>query len=148
METTFIPVYSVPVKPEITALEDLVNRLLPRFQQAASGQNSYFINDIPAGFYIDADENLLATVISCLLGSMAKRSRNSCVRITAKRYNNIVLLRLKDANNKTADAIRYNDWRKVKPLAEKLGGCILAGAGWYDSLTVTLTFRSTAPAAG
>jgi len=129
------------------ALDRLVASLLPRFQPVAVNRRSFFVNDIPQNFYIDADENMLATVIGSLLNSVALRSQNSCIRVSAKRFNDIILLRLKDANNKGFNPFNREQWLEVKPIAEKLGGCILADEETNDTVTVIFSFRSLPNAA-
>src|SRR5580765_7001445 len=69
----------------------LVTQLLSQFQPLAVTHKSFIINDVPADFYATADKNNLTAVISSLLNSIISRSSGSCIRLSAKRYNNIIL---------------------------------------------------------
>ncbi|MFI5133907.1 MAG: hypothetical protein ACHQEB_06195 [Chitinophagales bacterium] len=128
------------------ALDRMVTRLLPRFQPAAVRQKSFIINDVPPDFYVDTDKEILAAAISSLFVSFISRTHNSCIRVTAKRYNNIVLLRLKDANTGFTSVSDYN-WQEARSLAAKLGGCVIIDDMYQKSATITLSFRCEANAA-
>src|SRR5258706_16054001 len=131
----------VPVKT--ICLNRLVARLLVSFQPVAVLQKSFIVNDIPAGFQVNADKGDLLSVISYLLSSVIRKSPNSCIRVSAKRYNNIVLLRLKETNTNInhTRTFEYN-WQQVNHFAEKLGGCIVVNELLKTSPTVTFSFRS------
>src|SRR5580765_295170 len=76
----------------------LVAQLLILFQPLAVTHKSIIVNDVPADLYATADKNNLTLLITSLLNSIIGRSRNSCIRISAKRYISIILFRLSDSN--------------------------------------------------
>jgi|SRR5688572_6287348 len=124
-------------------LHSLVACLLPGFRSVALKQKVHILNDVPAGFCVTTDETLLSTLIRKLFSSIIDRSNNSCITVTAKRYRNIILIHLKDTNkfNWTPDST----WEQLNPLAEKLGGCIVANPA--DRASVTFSFRCLSAAA-
>jgi hypothetical protein len=121
-------------------LHDMISRLLCSIQPEAVKKNSFFVNDVPAAFTVCTDKNILSAVISNLLLSILSRAGNSCIHISVKQYNNIVLLHLKDSNPLGTINDEY-DFRELNPMAEKLGGCITANISNFIS-NITLSFRS------
>lgn len=124
--------------PSKITLHNLVACLLPNFHSITIKQKVHILNDVPCGFCVTTDENLLASVISTLMVSLSGKSRNSCIKITAKRYRNIILLHMKDTYNRHV-SISSNAWEELNPLAKKLGGCIVTNQA--DSAAITLSFR-------
>jgi len=127
-------------------LNSLVEQLVSQFQSLALRQGSFVVNNVAADFYVSTDKNNLATVISSLLSSVISGGRDSCIRVSAKRFNNIILFHLQDSNSAfTKDADR--DWHEVNMLAGKLGGCIIEDEVRKKHATITFSFRSLANAA-
>src|SRR6476646_10482322 len=90
--------FGTPVKTSGTvSLNKMIRRLLYSFQPAAVRRNSFFVNDVPPDFVVNANKNMLAAVISELLSSILYKTKNSCIHITAKRYSGIILFKLKDS---------------------------------------------------
>ena len=148
MEVMFTPEISLAPKKKHTgtvALNKMVSRLLYAFQPAAVQHNSFFVNEVPVNFTVNADRNMLAAVISGLLNSVAGKTKNSCIHLGAKRYSNIILFRLQNLNADGNGHFEYN-WREINPLVEKLGGCITIGEANRRSSSITFSFRSLADA--
>lgn len=124
-------------------LDKMIAKLISRFQPFSVLNGSFIINDVPAGFYVDADKNLLATVISHLFSAMISKTKNSCIRISAKRYNNIILLRMSDTTG-FIHSINTHHWYEMRSMAEKLGGCIIIDDIRKKQSNITLSFRCLA----
>ena len=144
MQTLFA--FGYPGKVQAAAkitLHTLVDCLLPGFRSVSLKQKVHILNDVPGGFYFTTDETLLSALISKLFSLIIGSSNNSCIKVTAVRYRNIILLHLKDTNkfNWTPDST----WEQLNPLAEKLGGCIVANPA--DRASVTFSFRCLSTAA-
>lgn len=135
--------FGTPVKTTGTvSLDKMISRLLYAFQPTAVRKNSFFINYVPINFIVDANKNMLAAVISELLSSVVHKTKNSCIHISAKRYSDIVLFKVRDSQPGN-DVFECN-WREINPLVEKLGGCITTSETHYNSSTITFSFRSLA----
>ena len=124
----------------------LVTQLLSQLQPLAVTHKSFIINDVPADFYATADKNNLTVVISSLLSSIISRSRSSCIRLSAKRYNNIILFQLRDSNVEFTHT-PHHDWQEINMLAKKLGGCIIEDDIRKKHRIITFSFRSLSNAA-
>jgi hypothetical protein len=128
------------------SLQQLVTRLLVHFQPAAVRQKSFILNDVPDNFWVNTDENMLSSVISSLFSTVISRSESGCIRISAKTYNNIVVVNVQDNNN--AGNIRVpQELEEAQPLAERLGGCITMNNQRSDATMVTFSFFSPSIAA-
>ena len=138
--------FGTPVKTNGTvSLNKMISRLLISFQPAAVRKNSFFINEIPYDLIVQVDKNMLAAVISELMSSAVHKTKNSCIHITAKRYSDIILFRLKDSHV-DCHLFDYN-WRDINPLVERLGGCISINEAQKKSSQITFSFRCLANAA-
>jgi len=127
------------------SLKQIVARLITQWQPIAVRQHSFIVNDIPGDFHLKADSDSLAAIISALLNSVISRTANNCIRISVKRFNDIVLLRLKDSNTARSRYSQY-DWQKINSLAAKIGGCIVEN-GISKNSSVTLSFHGLSVAA-
>jgi hypothetical protein len=108
---------------ERIVLKELVDLLLLSFQPVALKQHSLIVNEIQAGFQVSTDEHALAGVLSNLFGTLVKHCPHSTLVITARCYNDIVLLRIRsDSVVNARDAIRH--MKAVRALAEKIGGSV------------------------
>lgn len=131
---------------ESIPLSRMVSQLVSRFQPFAVMRQSLIVNDIPKGFYVDTDENILATVIGHLFNTVIANTKSSCIRISAKRYGNIILIRISDPNGKM-QSLSNQDWHALKAMAEKLGGCIIEDDIRRNSANITFSFRCLSNAA-
>ena len=121
------------------SLQKLMKQLLHSFQPAAEGNKSFLLNDVPGDFYVKADENKLATTIRSLLNKVISRSTGSCIRLSAKKYNNVILLYVKETTINGRILSSY-ELTEVQTLAEKMGGCITVNQYRRNATTLTLSF--------
>jgi len=101
----------------------LVKLLAANALPSASRSNSFIVNEVPSSIQIIADENIMATVLSRLLYSLVNHSENSCIRITANEYDDIVFVHLKSTRSINNDAID-NDLQSAQSYAKKMNGNI------------------------
>ena len=90
-------------------------------------------------FFVHASKKDLEMAISSLLNSVVSRSRNGCIRVTASRYNDIIVIRVKDSCSISLPD--YYDWQKLNVLAEKLGGCVLENNKSSKNAAITFRFQ-------
>lgn len=101
----------------------LVKLLAANALPSAARNNSFIVNEVPVSIQIIADENIMATVLSRLIYSLVNHSENSCIRITANEYDDIVFVHLKSTRSLNNDAID-NDLQSVQSYAKKMKGNI------------------------
>ena len=118
---------------ELTA--QLVNAFIPR----ASSNKSFFVNDIPVKLSLRTNQEMLASVLSGLLSAVVTHSKESCIRLSAKIYGNIVLMQVKDSASSNIRAVK-NEVRKLQPIAEKMLGSVSVTSQRKNLTTITFGF--------
>lgn len=103
-------------------LQKFVSRVQTEFQFTAVKQNSLIVNNVPHELHVNTDPALLACIIKGLFSTMIGVCQNCCIQVSAKCFNNVVLLRI---TNNNVNAFQNNfDIKEVQSVAEALGGCI------------------------
>ena len=127
------------------SLKRLVSRLLSEYQPFAVNHHSFIINDVSDDFFVHGNKEDVDMIISSLLKSVVSRSRNGCIRVTARRYHDIIVIRLKDSCSISLPD--YFDLKNLNVLAEKLGGCVLENNKRSKNAVITFRFQCLAKAA-
>ena len=103
-------------------LQKFVSRLQSEFQLTAVKQNSLIVNAVPGEMQVNTDPALLACIIKGLFSTMIGVCQNCCIQVSAKCFNNVVLLRITNNNENTFQ--NNFDIKEAQAFAESLGGCI------------------------
>lgn len=127
-------------------LRFLAGKLINGMQPAAVRQNSFIINDISPAIMVTTDENLLTAIVNDLLAVIVSRNKNSCIRLTAKPFTNVVLLHIQD-QNKAIRETSMSDFDDLQPHAAKVGGCITINNRKKESATLVLSLLDYASVA-
>ena len=114
---------------------DLIRTVLP----AASRNESFFVNDIPEDMDIDADPQLIASVLGGMLSAVAKHAKNSCIRVSAKIYHDVILVHVKDCNSSHTHDLN-SGLHGLMPIAEKIGGFVGVSSHRQNVTTVAFSF--------
>ena len=101
-------------------LDQLVSLLAAGSLPAAVHRKSFIVNDVPRSLSISADENMLATVLSCILQIVINHTENSCIRIAANVNDKIVNVQMHDSSFN--GIVIENDLKQVQTIANKMGG--------------------------
>lgn len=120
-----------------TTLHHLVDRLANSLAPAAKRNRNHIINNIQADICSHVDENMVAGVLSRLLSAVIMHTENSCIRISAKTFGNVVLIHVKDDGCLSYDSIAHN-LNEMQSLAEKAGGFV--GFTSYRNKLTTIAF--------
>ena len=123
-----------------TSLHDLVDTLANSLHPVVRQSKSLIINDVPENIMADRNENLLAAVLGGLMKEVITHTESSCICITAKSYNNVVLLHVKNDGSLNYDSISHN-LSAMQKQAEKLDGYI--GFTSYRNKITTIAFSFT-----
>lgn len=126
-------------------LDCLVSLLATSVLPTAVRRKSFIINEVPHEFFIATDGNMLASILSGLLQTVVTHAENSCIRIAAEGYGNIVLIHLKDSGNFNNRPVA-NDLQQVQQLAKKIGGCVSI-SNQREEMTIAFTFPNLPQAA-
>ena len=102
-------------------IHQLVKLIATNALPSAARNSSFIVNEVPETFIIIADENILATVLSRLLYSLVNQAENSCIRVTANEYDDIIFVYMKSTRGINNHAID-NDLQQAQSYAKKMNG--------------------------
>ena len=124
-------------------LQTLASSIIKSLLPAAVRKNSFIINDIPNSFVIDADEQIIASLLTGFVEEGITNSYNNCIRIGAKFSGNFVVLCIKETNHSSS----YNQLQNFQSQIEKVGGHIGIAYEKGNVTTLTLCFQQQLAAA-
>ena len=124
-------------------LHQLIEELLIRYQPAAAGQNSSFINDVDGNIALHADKQTVATLLGSLLYLIARCSRNTCINISSKIYHTVTILHFKDPNLNNSYDI-HSELQHLNLLSENIGGYVDITSQRKTETTIALSFINKA----
>jgi hypothetical protein len=128
------------------ALQTLVGRLIASVIPATVRHKSFLVNDIPAGLNLTANTDRVVAVLSNLFNTVAAHAIDSCIRISAKVYGNIILVQLRDRNSINTYTIAHS-LQEVQPIAESLGGYVGITSQRKNETTIVFSFPNLPAAA-
>ena len=130
-------------RPEISnsfsGLHQLMDCLVDSFLSKASSNNNHFINEIPDQLHLATDRQMLATILSGLISAVDTYAKDSCIRLSAKVYGNVVLVQVKESTSLNNNAFESEVY-KLQPLAEKMRGCVFVTSQRQKLTTITFGF--------
>ena len=133
--------HSVPPESirESRVLREVVGHLITSYRDNASGSKNVFVNEIPGHLQLNIDPQWMASVLSGLLSAVTYFAKDSCIRLTAKFYGNVILVQVKDSGSCDINAIE-SQIRKLQPLAESMKGTVGVTSRRNNMTTITLGF--------
>ncbi|MFC0773311.1 hypothetical protein [Terrimonas alba] len=120
-----------------TCIHDVADRLVTSFLPEAVSNQNFFINDIPETLQFHEDSQVAVSVLGGLLGAIARYARNSCIRLSAKLYGNIVLIHVKNSNGFNGHIIQGH-LQQLQLLAGKTKGAV--GFTSHQNILTSVTF--------
>jgi hypothetical protein len=124
-------------------LHELTSLLLQSFLPAAARNHNLLVNDVPDGICIDSDRELAASVIGGLLSDMVTHVENSCIRLSAKSFDGIILLTVTDGNGHNNCGI-IEGVQEAQPFTEKPGMIVSIANQSEKTATISFSFSNTA----
>ncbi|HVZ55922.1 MAG TPA: hypothetical protein VG870_04635 [Chitinophagaceae bacterium] len=135
-----------PAKEAEATLRKLVDRVLSGYQSIIALHGCSLVNEIPDGFTVMADRNLLSALLEELVEVVVRCSRNTIIRITAKAYHDVILLHVKESDTENSYALLAG-LQRIQPLAEQLGGFLDLTSARLRSSTIAFSFPNLPSAA-
>jgi hypothetical protein len=124
---------------ESIQLQCLVNKLVAEIAPATSKHRSFLVNDIPDGMQIATNPDAVTAVLGQLFVTLANHATDSCIRISAKTYNDILLVQLRDGNSPTAYTIAQGLY-PAQIMAERIGGYLGVTSQRKHETTIVFSF--------
>ena len=128
--------FSTPTVSGSLQLHHLVNNLLTDLLPQAVRKRTLILNEIPGGFELRADENMVAYVLWNLMSNVVNTSANECIHVEAIKAGNCTMISLRHVSNYFYRSFS-GDLRQVQDIAVKLGGCISIECNGENETTVT-----------
>lgn len=119
-------------------LFQLAEDIIKSFSAKTGFNRSFIVNEIPAGITINADRELVATVISGLLSSAIAHAKNGTVLITAHPESERINIQVHLHNQLNPQSLG-----NLQPLAGKLGGFIGVSSLWKKVDTISFSLPQT-----
>ena len=120
-----------------TRIHEVADNLVKSFLPEAVSNQNFFINDIPEHLQFQKDSQVVASVLGGLLSAIATYAKNSCIRLTAKLYGNVILIHVKNSNSFNCNVIQGR-LQQLQLLAGKAKGSV--GFTSHQNSITSVTF--------
>jgi hypothetical protein len=133
-------------KQQYADLYLIVNSISAGSLSSAIRKQSFIVNDVPKGLEVSVNENMLAAVISNLLHTMITHTSNSCIRISARSFGNVILVHVKESHS-PGKPVFAGSLREVQQLAGKIGGTVSINSDRSEATMIVFSFVNNVPQA-
>lgn len=120
-------------------LNQLVDRLSAVFLPAAVQNQSFFLNDVPNDLAIVSNTQYISSVMSRMIATVVNHVKDTCIRFTAKRHGNIVVLEVQESGSVNGFAMA-SELQQVNSLAERIGGYLSITLPRAETTSIAFSF--------
>lgn len=120
-------------------LRQLAGTLTDSFLPAANRNRNFFVNAIAPEIEIAQNREWIASVISGMLSTVVGYSRDTCIRLTAKKMDSVVILEIQESGSINSYTMACA-LQKIQALAEKIGGSLHLSITKPQTTTVSFSF--------
>lgn len=120
-------------------LKQLTSRLAGTFLPVAVRNQSFFMNDIPEHMPVEHNREWISSIISGLLSAVVTHARDTCIRLTARKYGHVIVLEIQESGCISTYAMACG-LQDVQTLAEKIGGCLTISINKEKTTTIAFSF--------
>jgi hypothetical protein len=126
-------------EPKSVSLYDLIDNTIRSSLPFALRSHNLILNEISSNFSVHCDKQTLSEVIRQVLNAIMEFSKSSYIRISAKRYHEIVLIHFKDFNILSKTQAPYK-LQPIQPLASSIDGYVGVTSFRQYETTIALSF--------
>jgi glucose-6-phosphate-specific signal transduction histidine kinase len=126
-------------------LNNLAGRLANNLLPLAVRNHSFFVNTIPSDLPAQ-NEEWLTNVINGLLTAIVCNARDTCIRLSAKKIGEAIVLEIKEAGCISTYSLACG-LQEVQSLAEKIGGSLNISMHRQKATTIAFKFPMSSSAA-
>ena len=120
-------------------LKQLAGKITGNFLPLAVRNNNFFINDIPADLPLEHNIEWVSSVISGLVSTVVNHAKDTCIRLSAKKYGYVMVLEVHESGSQNTYAMACA-LQQVQHLAQKIGGCLSISMRKHESTTIAFSF--------
>lgn len=121
------------------SLQQITQRLIEMYQPIAVKHRSFFVNDVPPGLTIEADIIILFKLLGNILYTTCRLCSDTCIKISAKAYHDVILMHIKDTSTFNSYAI-LSELQHLQLPAGKIGGYIEITSLRKKETTIAFSF--------
>lgn len=126
---------------QVNRLHEVVDRLVKTLQAKATGNQSFFVNEIPGHLQLGRDPQVIVSVLGRLLSAVVSYAKDSSIQLSAKMYGNVILVRVKSPCGFNNNGIE-KQLQTLLPLAERMRGAIGFTSQRNNITTICLGFSN------
>lgn len=123
------------------SLHKLIDQLMNSFIPLAVTQKSFIINDVDEAFKLNADEQVLAFIVSNLLNNAIISSQSVCIRIEALKQPEGILIRVRNNGSHFYSTVAHG-FSQVVAAARSMGGDINIYNQRHEGTVITLSMAA------
>lgn len=128
---------------ETIHLQSLVSKLMADITPATTRRRSFLINEIAPGIHVTGNTDHITEVLNRLLSNMAHHVSDTCIRISAKKYRDVVFIQLRDPNSPGTYTIAQGLYN-AQQIAEEIGGYLGFSSQGKHETTIVFSFPNLA----
>jgi hypothetical protein len=106
-----------------TLLSALIGKLIRTYQPVAVQRNSTFLDEVPKNILLQADEKKIAAFLGSAFYLTARCSKDTCIKISAGEFSDILWIQIKDSNTFNSYAL-LSKMQHLQKLARTMGGSL------------------------
>lgn len=123
----------------MNTLKQLTSRVASTYLPVAVRNQSFFMNDIPGDLVVEHNNEWVSSIINGLLNAVVLHAKDTCIRLTARKYGHVVVLEIKESGCISSYAMACG-LQDVQTLAEKIGGCLTISINKEKTTTIAFSF--------
>lgn len=120
-------------------LKQIVDHLADAYLPVASVNHCFFVNEIPSDLCLDHNKEMIASVISGLISTVAGHANNSRIHLSARKHGHIIVFNVVEAGSANSYTMA-GELKQAFLLAEKLGGCLSISVPVMTDTTISFSF--------
>lgn len=123
----------------MNTLSKLTGHLANNFLPVAVQNRSFFVNDIPDDLSVDHNQEWVASIINGMLDAVVRHAKDTCIRITARKYGYVNVLEIQESGCISTYAVACG-LQETQALAQKIGGSLNISIQKPKSTTISFSF--------
>lgn len=120
-------------------LRQLAGTLTDSFLPTATRNRNFFVNAIGSDIEIGQNREWIASVISGMLSTVVGYSRDTCIRLTAKKMDSVIIVEIQESGSVNSYTMACA-LQKIQSLAEKIGGSLHLSINKPQTTTISFSF--------
>lgn len=131
--------FNTSTEQRSTSLYDLIDGLIRFTLPVALRNHNLIVNEVSPQLTIKSDKKSLTSVIGEILSTILNHSKSSYMRISAKRYHDVIVVHVRDFNILNSEQLPF-ELKHLQELTRKIGGYVGITSQRQYETTVAFSF--------